>query len=573
MHNASHRLAENESEPHLPDPHTDLPATRALIGCVLALLILWTLLGNFTVCAAVLRYRHLRAKVTNIFIVSLALSDLLVALLVMPWKAAAEVAGFWPFGAFCDTWVASDIMCSTASILNLCMISVDRYWAISSPFRYERRMNRRVAFVMVGVTWTVSVVISFVPVQLHWHRAAITGNSGSGDEFTRDVTGFNVSGVYQLHRAAEANGWDCDSSLSRTYAISSSLISFYIPVAIMVVTYTRIYRIAQVQIRRISSLERAAEHAQNCRSDAHVDVDADGHVHAFHRRHHPPLRSKHRCSIFLQTTNSPKRHHHPDLPPPHRSLRYSIRKETKVLKTLSVIMGVFVFCWSPFFILNCAMPFCPGPGTASRTVSDPSSQSSHLYCVSETTFDVFVWFGWSNSSLNPVIYAFNTEFREAFLRLLGCRGDNGCFGGWTTSVTRAESFVLASNEAAGAVTEKKNSLHTMEMGVAYDTSCGAGRGSVTSGVIRDPVRGRVLPAPLTDRRGAVEEPVCDCEVDPVRGRGDSGAGLSRTPPSTLTNCRGTITQSEAVCDCPMEDCKIDVMDRGQRTQMIPSQTF
>lgn len=203
-------------------------------------------------------------------------------------------------------------------------------------------------------------------------------------------------------------------------------------------------------------------------------------------------------------------------------------------------------------------------------MSDPSSQSSQLYCVSETTFDVFVWFGWSNSSLNPVIYAFNTEFREAFLRLLGCRGDNGCFGGWTTSATRAESIVLASNEAG---MEKKNSLHTTEMGGAYDTGCGAGRGSVTSGVIRDPVRGRVLPTLLTDRRGAVEEPVCDCEVDPVRGRGDSGASLSRTPPATLTNCRGTTTQPEAVCDCPMEDCKIDVTDRGQRTQMIPSQTF
>ncbi|CAB1327145.1 unnamed protein product [Coregonus sp. 'balchen'] len=481
MHNASHRLAENESEPQLPDPHTDLPATRALIGCVLSLLILWTLLGNFTVCAAVLRYRHLRAKVTNIFIVSLALSDLLVALLVMPWK-----------------------------------VTVDRYWAISSPFRYERKMNRRVAFVMVGVTWTVSVVISFVPVQLHWHRAGIAGITGSGDEFTRDVTGYNVSGVRQLHGAEEANGgvvehWNCDSSLSRTYAISSSLISFYIPVVIMVVTYTRIYRIAQVQIRRISSLERAAEHAQNCRSDPYVAVDADG----------------------------------------HRALRYSIRKETKVLKTLSVIMGVFVFCWFPFFLLNCAVPFCPGPGTASRTSSDPSP-SSQLYCVSETTFDVFVWFGWSNSSLNPIIYAFNTEFREAFLRLLGCRGDNGCFGGWTTSATRVETVVLASNEAAG--TEKKNSLNTTEMGVAYDTGCGAG--------------GWALPTPLIDSRGAVTEPVCDCEVDPVRGRGDS-----RTPPATLTDRRGTITLPEPVCDCPTEDCKTDITDRERRTQMIPSHTF
>uniref|UniRef100_A0A3B3BYH7 D(1B) dopamine receptor n=1 Tax=Oryzias melastigma TaxID=30732 RepID=A0A3B3BYH7_ORYME len=323
----------------------ELPAHRALTGCVLALLIIWTLLGNFTVCAAVYRYRHLRAKVTNIFIVSLALSDLLVAVLVMPWKAVAEVAGFWPFGGFCKTWLACDIMCSTASILNLCVISVDRYWAISNPFRYERSMNKKVAFVMIGMTWTVSVVISFVPVQLDWHRAEI------GD--------LSAQGLMPLGKSADGS---CDSSLSRTYAISSSLISFYIPVVIMIVTYTRIYRIAQTQIRVISSLERAAEHAQSCRSH----------------------------------------------------LKVSIRKETKVLKTLSIIMGVFVCCWLPFFILNCAQPFCPGPRA-------PGAHRGP-YCVSEKTFDVFVWIGWSNSSLNPVIYAFNADFRDAFLRLLRCRG-------------------------------------------------------------------------------------------------------------------------------------------------------
>uniref|UniRef100_A0A087XUD9 D(1B) dopamine receptor n=1 Tax=Poecilia formosa TaxID=48698 RepID=A0A087XUD9_POEFO len=345
---------------------------RALTGCVLVLLIIWTLVGNMTVCAAVYRYRHLRAKVTNIFIVSLALSDLLVAVLVMPWKAAAEVAGFWPFGGFCKTWLACDIMCSTASILNLCVISVDRYWAISSPFCYERSMNKRVAFVMIGVTWTVSVVISFVPVQLDWHRAEISDPGG------------------RVIPRLESTEGSCDSSLSRTYAISSSLISFYIPVVIMIVTYTRIYRIAQTQIRVISSLERAAEHAQSCRS-------------------HCPNQS-------------------------HRELRVSIRKETKVLKTLSIIMGVFVCCWLPFFILNCALPFCPGPGA-------PGAHRGPC-CVSEKTFDVFVWIGWSNSSLNPVIYAFNADFRDAFLRLLRCRG-----GGFLSAVSTAVETMLANNEA------------------------------------------------------------------------------------------------------------------------------
>ncbi|XP_063076418.1 D(1) dopamine receptor [Engraulis encrasicolus] len=312
---------------------------RILMTCVFLLLILWTLFGNFAVCAAVLRFRHLRAKVTNIFIVSLALSDLLVAVLVMPWKAAAEVLGHWPFGTFCNTWVAFDIMCSTASILNLCVISLDRYWAISSPFRYERKMNKRLALLVVSLTWILSGVISLVPVQLQWHKA-------------EQVTEAKLS-----NQTAE----NCDSSLSRAYAIWSSLVSFYIPVAIMIVTYTKIYQIAHIQIKKITSLERAAD-AAACRSNVS--------------------------------------------PYPRQKMKLS--KETKLLKTLSIIMGVFVCCWFPFFVMNCIIPFCQG------------TQNDRPKCVSETTFAIFMWLGWCNSSLNPIIYAFNADFREAFVRLLDC---------------------------------------------------------------------------------------------------------------------------------------------------------
>ncbi|NXA04913.1 DRD1C protein, partial [Sapayoa aenigma] len=315
-------------------------------AALLFLLILSTLLGNTLVCVAVVKFRHLRSKVTNSFVISLAVSDLFVAVLVMPWRAASDVVGFWPFGAFCDVWVAFDIMCSTASILNLCIISLDRYWAISNPFRYERRMTQPVAFVMIGVAWLLSLLISFIPVQLKWHK--------DRELPSQQEPGFNVS-------VEEEN---CDSSLNRTYAISSSLISFYIPVGIMLVTYTRIFRIARRQIRRISSLERVVGHSQSCRS------------------------------------------------PHEASLKNSFKKETKVLKTLSIIMGVFVFCWLPFFVLNCVVPFC-NPGL---------HEPGELPCVSHTVFNTFVWFGWANSSLNPIIYAFNAEFRRAFAALLG----SGC---------------------------------------------------------------------------------------------------------------------------------------------------
>ncbi|KAM4621364.1 D(1) dopamine receptor-like [Polymixia lowei] len=340
----------------------EAPSSRVLTGCFLSLLILTTLLGNTLVCAAVTKFRYLRSKVTNFFVISLAVSDLLVAVLVMPWKAVTEIAGFWPFGSFCDTWVAFDIMCSTASILNLCVISVDRYWAISSPFRYERKMTPRVAYVMISVAWTLSVLISFIPVQLNWHKAQARSHphlSGSPDSLEFNAT----SGAY---RGPE----NCDSSLNRTYAISTSLISFYIPVAIMVATYTQIYRIAHRQIRRISALERAAESAKN--------------------RHD----SMGGCSSIAESESS---------------FKMTFKRETKVLKTLSVIMGVFVCCWLPFFVLNCMVPFC-----------ERSSGGGAFPCISPTTFDVFVWFGWANSSLNPIIYAFNADFRKAFSILLGC---------------------------------------------------------------------------------------------------------------------------------------------------------
>ncbi|NXP65812.1 DRD1L protein, partial [Chloropsis cyanopogon] len=309
----------------------------------LSLLILSTLLGNALVCAAVLRFPHLRSKVTNLFVVSLAVSDLLVAVLVMPWRAATDVLGFWPFGAFCDLWVAFDIMCCTASILHLCLISVERYCAIANPFRYQRRVTRRVACVTIGVAWLLSLLISFIPVQLQWHK--------DRELPSREQLGLNGS----------AEEGSCDPSLSRTYAISSSLISFYIPVAIMLGTYGRLFRIARRQLRRISSLEGPAGH-RSC-------------------------------------LGSPR----------ETSLKDSLKKETKVLQTLSVIMGVFVCCWLPFFVLNCLEPFC-----------DPELRvPGALPCVSRSVLSTFTWLGWANSALNPIIYAFNAEFRRAFASLLG----------------------------------------------------------------------------------------------------------------------------------------------------------
>nr|CAI5849681.1 unnamed protein product [Callosobruchus analis] len=84
-------------------------------------------LGNALVIISVHRHRKLRV-ITNYYVVSLAMADMLVALCAMTFNASVELTGGkWLFGYFmCDVYNSLDVYFSTASILHLCCISVDR---------------------------------------------------------------------------------------------------------------------------------------------------------------------------------------------------------------------------------------------------------------------------------------------------------------------------------------------------------------------------------------------------------------------------------------------------------------
>uniref|UniRef100_A0A915K1W5 G-protein coupled receptors family 1 profile domain-containing protein n=1 Tax=Romanomermis culicivorax TaxID=13658 RepID=A0A915K1W5_ROMCU len=95
-----------------------------------------TIVGNILVVLSIFTYKPLH-KVQNYFLVSLAAADLSVALLVMPLHIAKFLLGRWVFGlAVCQIWLTLDILTCTASILNLCAIALDRYWAITNPIDY-----------------------------------------------------------------------------------------------------------------------------------------------------------------------------------------------------------------------------------------------------------------------------------------------------------------------------------------------------------------------------------------------------------------------------------------------------
>ncbi|KAB0795423.1 hypothetical protein PPYR_12262 [Photinus pyralis] len=200
----------------------------ALKITVMALIIIAALLGNLLVIVSVMRHRKLRV-ITNYFVVSLALADMLVAICAMCFNFSVEVTGgLWVFGYFmCDVWNSLDVYFSTASILHLCCISVDRYYAIVQPLDYPLIMTNTRLAVMLAVVWCSPALVSFLPILMEWYTTDLSL------EFRRK------------------NPQLCHFTVNRTYAVISSSVSFWVPGMVMIFMYYRIYVEADRQERML----------------------------------------------------------------------------------------------------------------------------------------------------------------------------------------------------------------------------------------------------------------------------------------------------------------------------------
>ena len=93
------------------------------------------------------------------FILSLAIADLIVGLIVMPLSSTYVIFGDWILGIFvCQLWLVIDYTASTASIFNLLILSLDRYWSIRSPLKYLCKRTKKRALAMIGIVWMISAL-------------------------------------------------------------------------------------------------------------------------------------------------------------------------------------------------------------------------------------------------------------------------------------------------------------------------------------------------------------------------------------------------------------------------------
>ncbi|XP_041640395.1 alpha-1D adrenergic receptor [Cheilinus undulatus] len=267
-----------------------------VVGVFLSVFIMVAIVGNILVILSVVCNKHLQT-VTNFFIVNLAMADLLLSIIVLPFSASLEVLGCWVFGrVFCNIWAAVDVLCCTASILSLCIISVDRYIGVKHCLKYPSIMTERRAVAILLLVWVLSTVISVGPL-LGWKEPPPVDES------------------------------ICSITEEPGYALFSSLFSFYLPLIVILFMYFRVYVVAR---RTTKSLE------------AGVKRERDKSMEVVLRIHCRSVLEDARTASAKSSKNHPFRSSLSV-----RLMKFS--KEKKAAKTLAIVVGMFILCWLPFF--------------------------------------------------------------------------------------------------------------------------------------------------------------------------------------------------------------------------------
>ncbi|XP_038244221.1 5-hydroxytryptamine receptor 5A [Dermochelys coriacea] len=268
-----------------------------LLLTLLALLAAATFLWNLLVLATILRVRAFH-RVPHNLVASLAVSDVLVAALVMPLSLVHELAGRrWRLGRrLCQAWIAFDVLCCTASIWNVAAIALDRYCSLRRPLEYTLRARRRLSIAMIALAWALSALIALAPLLFGWGETYSEGNQ------------------------------ECQVSKEPSYTVFSTFGAFYLPLCVVLFVYWKIYKAARFRIgcRKSNSIAPEGLEVKEASQQSQM---------VFTVRH---------ATVTFQTDGDTWRE----------------QKEKKAVLMVGILIGVFVLCWIPFFITELINPLC-----------------------------------------------------------------------------------------------------------------------------------------------------------------------------------------------------------------------
>lgn len=373
------------------------PLQAALISFSAIILLVLIVAGNLLVLVAISTDYRLK-NIQNWFLGSLAVADLLLGLLILPFSLFNEILGRWIFGRLlCSLWLAIDVLLCTASIMHLCLISIDRYYSIVRPIQYKTSRTPNRVLAMIAGAWIISGLICLPPL-------------------------FGWS-THSLNFSMSDNEYNCELTQNRAYVLYSTIGSFYIPLLVIIVVYSQVFIAAKRRANRnfivkskirnplafyrkkakTENFELKIEYVDiptNCRCHVH-----DSEPNSFMVEEEDPSIITIPPGLTSPGLNSPKTRMD-RLQSKNIISNLALRKsklvryrERRTIVVLGVVVGAFIVCWLPFFTSYLIVIFCG--------------------CVNMHLFGFFFWLGYCNSGLNPIIYTvYNRDFRKAFQRLL-----------------------------------------------------------------------------------------------------------------------------------------------------------
>ena len=209
-----------EDEPESPYKTVEV----VFIVLVAGSLSLVTVIGNILVMLSIKVNRNLQT-VNNYFLFSLACADLIIGLCSMNLYTVYIVIGYWPLGpVVCDLWLALDYVVSNASVMNLLIISFDRYFCVTKPLSYPVKRTTKMAGMMIAAAWVLSFVL-WAPAILFWQ--------------------FIVGGRTVPER-------ECYIQFFSNAAVTfgTAIAAFYLPVIIMIILYWQISKASKSRVKK-----------------------------------------------------------------------------------------------------------------------------------------------------------------------------------------------------------------------------------------------------------------------------------------------------------------------------------
>uniref|UniRef100_A0A6J0TUZ4 Muscarinic acetylcholine receptor n=1 Tax=Pogona vitticeps TaxID=103695 RepID=A0A6J0TUZ4_9SAUR len=206
------------------------------IATVTAILSLITIVGNVLVMISFKVNSQLKT-VNNYYLLSLACADLIIGIFSMNLYTSYILIGHWSLGSLaCDLWLALDYVASNASVMNLLVISFDRYFSITRPLTYRAKRTPRRAGIMIGLAWLISFIL-WAPVILCWQY------------FVGERT--VPPGECQIQFLYEP-----------IITFGTAIAAFYIPVSVMTILYCRIYKETEKRTKDLAELQGSSSVAE-----------------------------------------------------------------------------------------------------------------------------------------------------------------------------------------------------------------------------------------------------------------------------------------------------------------------